>query len=251
MDTTITCGSTSAQYSAQAYCDWSPGVDGGVDCPIATGRPVGTAVSYSPNTMEYSRFYSVRLFGGVRAQFTTSAGATAYDAAALTDSNLVNASSGTALSTGNGWYVTHANSVDERTASSAFMLDGCVLWNTLKPNPVQQLSCGGTLPLDTAYTYQADATGGGIQCGSPGGVTSLATARLTQRSTYVAPQQPALVVSINSLTGQVSYGGVTIEPGAGPLSATTRVNDVIGTVHWLEVPPRVHRCRHEGNCSNN
>ncbi len=249
IDTSIVCGSTSAQYSSQAYCDWSPGVDGGVDCPIATGRPSGTAVSYSPNTMEYSRFYSVRLFDEVRIPFTTTAGANAYDAAKLSDADLVDASKTSASSSGNGWYLKHANSVDERTASSAFLLDGCVIWNTLKPNPVQQLSCGSALPLDTAYTYQADATGGGIQCGSAGGATALATARFTQRSTYVAPQQPALVLSINMLTGQVSYGGVTIEPGSGPLSATTGVNDMVGTVHWLEVPPQVHECRHDGNCA--
>jgi hypothetical protein len=200
--------------------------------------------------MEYSRFYSVRLFDTTRAQFTTAAGATAYDAAVLTDSNLVNASSTVASSTGSGWYLAHTNSTDERTASSAFMNDGCVIWSTLQPNPVQTLACNATLPLDTAYTYQADATGGGIQCGSSGGSTSTATARFTTRSTYVAPQQPALVLSVNATTGQVAYGGVLIEPGSGPLSSTTGLNDMVGTVHWLDVPPAVHDCRHEGNCSN-
>ena len=250
IDTAISCGPTSAQYSAQAYCNWSPGVDGGVDCPTASGRPMGTAVSYSPSGMEYSRFYSVRLFDTTRAQFTTAAGATAYDSAALTDANLVNASTTMSGATDNGWYLAHANSIDERTASSAFLNDGCVVWSTLRPNPVQTLACSATLPLDTAYTYQADATGGGIQCGSSGGSTRLASSRFTTRSTYVAPQQPALVLSINALTGQVAYGGVLIEPGSGPLSATTGVTEMIGTVHWLDVPPAVHDCRHDGNCSN-
>ena len=250
IDTTITCGNATSTYSAQAYCDWSPGVDGGVDCEVTTGRPLGTSVSYSANTMEYSRFYAVRLFDTVRAQFTTSQGATAYDAAVLTDTNLVNAGTTVASSMGSGWYLAHANSIDERTSSSAFMNDGCVVWSTLQPNPVQTLACGATLPLDTARTYQADATGGGIQCGSSGGNTMVASSRFTTRSTYVAPQQPALVLSINQSTGQVSYGGVLIEPGSGPLSSTTGVNDMVGTVHWLEVPPAVHECRHTGNCSN-
>src|SRR5262249_45026555 len=160
IDTTITCGNTTSQYSAQAYCDWSPGVDGGVDCETTTGRPLGTSVSSSPNNMEYSRFYAVRLFDALRAQFNTAQGATAYDAAALTDTSLVDASGGVASSTGNGWYLAHANSVDERTSSAAFMNDGCVVWSTLQPNPVQTLACSATLPLDTARTYQADATGG-------------------------------------------------------------------------------------------
>ena len=63
----------------------------------------------------------------------------------------------------------------------------------------------------------------------------------------MAPQQPALVLSINQVTGQVAYGGVLIEPGSGPLSATTGITDMVGTVHWLDVPPAVHDCRHEGS----
>jgi len=43
---------------------------------------------------------------------------------------------------------------------------------------------------------------------------------------------------------------VLIEPGSGPLSSTTAVTDMVGTVHWLDVPPAVHDCRHAGNCSN-
>ena len=250
VDTTITCGSTTGQFSAQAYCDWAPGTDGGVDCPIATGRPTGTDLGYTADTMERSRFYSVRLFDSIRAQFTTLQGAILYDAAVLTDGHLIDATTTTADLTGNGWYLMHPNSTDERTASAAFMNDGCVIWNTLQPNPVQTLSCSATLPLDTAYTYQADATGGGIQCGSSGGTTYATATRFTTRSTYVAPQQPALVVSINQLTGQVSYGGVLIEPGSGPLSSTTGVKDIVGTVHWLDVPPEVHDCRHEGNCTH-
>ncbi|HET9155878.1 MAG TPA: hypothetical protein VFN91_04375, partial [Myxococcaceae bacterium] len=250
IDTTITCGGSPATYSAQAYCDWSPGVPGGVDCSVATGRPEGTAVSSSSSGMEYSRFYSVRLFDDARAQFTTSDGANAYDTLALTDTNLVNASSTTASAGSSGWYIAHANSIDERTSSSAFVNDGCVIWSTLQPNPVQTMACNATLPLDTAYTYQADATGGGIQCGASGGNTTSATARFTTRNTYVAPQQPALVLSVNATTGQVAYGGVLIEPGSGPISATTSTKDMVGTVHWLDVPPAVHDCRHDGNCSN-
>src|SRR5262249_31972688 len=92
IDTQIDCGSGhTGSFSAQAYWDWSPGVDGGVDCEIPTGRPLGTSVTASASGMEHSRFYSVRLFDTTRAQFTTSQGATAYDAAALSDANLVDA----------------------------------------------------------------------------------------------------------------------------------------------------------------
>ena len=43
---------------------------------------------------------------------------------------------------------------------------------------------------------------------------------------------------------------VAIEPGSGPMSSTTGTNDIVGTVHWVDVPPAVHECRHEGNCGN-
>ena len=62
----------------------------------------------------------------------------------------------------NGFYISHRNSTDERTSSSALILDGCVLWNTLqlRVESTNIVNCT-SLPLDTAYLYQADATGEG------------------------------------------------------------------------------------------
>ena len=250
MSYTLNCGSAQT-FNANVYCDWGAGVDGGSDCPVNSGRPFNATADAAPLvTMEDSRFYSFLLYDAAnRAQFgIDGGGGTFYDSHALTDTDLTS-SDGGATSNANGWYVTHANSGDEKSSSSGLLLDGCVIWNTLVPSSITSVTCGSTLPLDTAYTYQADALTGAVSCGSAGSSTYTAISRYTSRSTYVAPQQPALVVSVNATTGQVAYGGVSIEPGSAPLSVTMGVSGLQGTIHWLEVPRKLHECRHSGiNC---
>jgi type IV pilus assembly protein PilY1 len=201
--------------------------------------------------VEKSRFYSFKLFEetGDRARFTNAATALIYDAAAITDTDLDDADTAASEGTGAGWRVIHNFSPDERTASSALLLGGCVVWNTLQPNASQTLSCGATIPPDTAYTYQSDAITGAISCGTEGASTYGATVRATPRTTYIAPQQPSPVVSVNKLTGEILYSGVSIEPGAPPMSVSVGSGEIMGPIHWLEVPRDVHDCRHNGtNC---
>ncbi len=249
IDYTLVCGATTNTYQSSAYCDW-----GTPDCPVDSGRPIGTKLNYTPSiTMENSRFYSFKLFDtSNRAQFSTSAAALTYDTNALTDTNLVNAATTTASSSGDGWYIAQNHSIDEKTSSGALLIAGCTLWNTLVPTTATVATCGGTanLPLDTAYAYQADATTGAVACGQAGSSTYTATARSTARSTYVAPQQPSLVLSVNS-RGQVAYGAVSIEPGVAPSSTNTATGEITGgTVHWLDVSRKLHDCRHSGiNCN--
>jgi len=251
----ITCGANPAvNYSSAIYCDWGGGADGGTECPAGVGRPMGTQIPYTPAiAIKNSYFYGIRLFDTAsRAQFTTSAQANQYDNNALTETNLVNATDGGISSaTDNGYYLVHANSTDEKTASSALILGGCVLWNTLVPNPNNNVvGCGNaSVPPDTAYLYQAEATSGAISCGQAGSATYNATQRYLSRNTYVAPEQPAMVISVNPSTGQVAYGGISIDPGAPPSTVTVGTQDITGVVHWLEVPRNLHDCRHTGvNC---
>jgi hypothetical protein len=254
----ITCGANpAANYSSSIYCDWSAGIDGGSDCPTGIGRPMGTQVAYTPppGTIQNSYFYSFRLFdSSSRSQFTSNAQAGQYDNNALTETNLVNATDGgVSLPSDNGFYIIHGNSLDEKTASSALVLAGCALWNTLVPNTngnILGCGAGATLPLDTSYIYQADVTSGGISCGQAGSPTYAATQRYIAHNTYVAPSQPALVISVNSNTGKVAYSGISIDPGSAPTSVTAATRDLTGTIHWLEVPRKVHECRHSGiNCN--
>jgi type IV pilus assembly protein PilY1 len=251
MSYTIDCGGGPATTNAIAYCDWGAGLDGGSECPVDTGEPPGVVAGNTPGTLEYTKFYSIELFdNGSRAQFSTATAASTYDSAALTDASLINATDGgVSTAAGAGYYIQHINSADERTSSSALLLGGCVIWNTLQPNPTQQLTCGGALPFDTAYLYQADAITGAIQCGSAGSGASTATKRFVTSSAYSAPQQPAPVVAV-SPTGQVALLGISIDPGSSPTSLQASQYSINkGPVQWLEVPRKVHDCRHTGaNC---
>lgn len=247
VETTIQCGSTTRSYASLAYCDW--GATATAECPVATGRPPGTKVEYTPSfALESSRFYSFRLFDGTnRQRFATAATAATYDQNALGDANLVNAGTTTASSSGNGWYVVHAHSTDEKTAAGPLLLGGCVLWNTHVPNPDQALTCGqNTMPPDTAWAYQGDAITGAIACGQSGTASYAQTVRSTSWDTYVPPQASQPVISVNTASGQVVYGGLAIPPGRPPLAQTVGTGDAFGPIHWLEVTPRLHECRHEG-----
>jgi len=264
---TLNCGGTTQSHTNQIYCDF--GAAG--ECPTDTGKPLGTQLIWTPTVaQEYSRFYSIQIWGtGSRAPPTTLATAQTYDGAALTDTDLVNASAcplnagagACAAASGKGWYLAQNQTAknpdgttqmrtpgDEKTGSAALILAGCALWNTLLPNNQAVLACNGVLPPDNAYIYQGDALTGHLQCGVPGSATANATVRALRRDTNVTPQQFTPVVSLNQKTGDVAYSGVSLEPGAPPLQVQVGGNNVIGFVKWLEVSRATHDCRHSGKC---
>lgn len=263
MTTAITCGSTSKTYATNVYCDWGA-TSAGTECPNTSGKPPDTAIPYTvaAANLAFTQFYSIALFDtvGARAIFRTAAQAQAYDAAALKESDLVDADTGTATLTGNGWRIAHTHLTvssdaaynqmrDEKTASGSLLLGGCAVWNTLVPNPAAINACSATLPSDTAYLYQADAITGGIACGTAGSQSALQTVRSVARPTTVTPQQPTPVVALNPTTGQINYSGVSLEPGAPPLQITIGKGDVLGGIHWLNVPRSTHECRHNADAT--
>ncbi len=251
--TTITCGSggsgsVAATYSNAVTCDW-----GTPEC-TGSGKPDSTQLTYTPSiTQQPARFYSILLFDNAthnpnRVPFTDAASAATYDAAALTDTDLVNADTTAATATGNGYYVQYAN-LPEKTSSQVLVFDGCAIVNTLLPaQPPTNYCSTTTIPKSTAYTYQADATTGAIACGT--GATAQATVRSTTQSAIVPPPMPTPVVSVNSVSGTVSYGGISVVPGATePTNLVIGGGGVIGPVEWLEVSKKMHECRHLGtNC---
>jgi len=247
----ITCGTASLNpnpTTVTAYCDWGATTPN-IECvPPSAPRPPGLKVART-YTVEKSRFYAFRLFDlGTRARFETAEQAGDYDRAALTDSLLVNADLTTTGAAGDGWYVIHNHSPDERTASSGLLLGGCMIWNTVKANPSTGSTCG-TVPPDSAYAYQADAITGAVACGNEGASSYVATSRSVKRDTYVSPQQPTPVISVNSATGEIAYSSLSLEPGGPPNSVTIGSGDLLGPIHWLEVSRPEHACRHEGTCN--
>jgi type IV pilus assembly protein PilY1 len=278
----ITCGGTTTTYNDQVYCDWGAGTDGGTECPVNAGRPMGTSIPYTASvTMEPSKFYSFTLFDmssgtgtptGKRLPVTDQATATNWDQnLILTETNLVDVtsqpagvasciSSGTCPSSATtgknnvlGWMVQHVNSVsgqpslpgDEKTSAGALVLGGCALWQTLLPNTAQQVSCGGTLPPDNGYAYQGDIASGSVACGSSSG-TAYTGVRYVRTDTIVAPQEATPVVAVNPSTQQTMISGISLPVGAQPLQLSIGVGLPRGDVHWLELSPQQHNCRHNG-----
>ncbi len=62
----------------------------------------------------------------------------------------------------------------------------------------------------------------------------------------VAPQQATPVVSVNAATRQTMIGGIALPVGAQPLQISLGVGLPRGDVHWLELTPQQHNCRHNG-----
>ncbi|MGZ6142101.1 MAG: PilC/PilY family type IV pilus protein, partial [Myxococcales bacterium] len=236
------------------YCDFDGGNDAGEECPDISGKPIGDSVAFATQTVTNSRFYSLKLFDAPTYSTTTrprmidTTTQATYTSHALDDSKLTNADSPDG-GTG-GWYVQHSNDSNEKTASSALLLGGCVAWNTLvaqnMPTDGGQTCGGGFIPASTAYLYQANDDTGGIKCGLPGSNTQLATVRFQQRMVAeTVPQQPTPVVSLNAKTGQAGYSGVSLEPGGKiPLQVSVGAASVQGDVSWLDVSRNLHNCRH-------
>lgn len=253
----ITCGALSTTYNNKLFCDWGVSLPG-VDCPDLSGKPLFTnaePTNYVPSqALQPARFYSIQLFdsanrkrfGGSANAGTNQTDSNTYDSNVLTDTNLDDVTLATASSNNTkGWFVQYPVT-DEKTASGTLILSGCAVWNTLVPQN-NTVTCG-SIPADKADLFHADPITGSTNCGN-GLPAALASVRYTQRSAVVPPPMPTPVVAINPVTGAITYSGVSLEPGGQPLQISVGVNDLFGTINWLEVPRQTHICRHNGgNC---
>jgi type IV pilus assembly protein PilY1 len=258
---TLTCGSKGQTLKSTVMCDWGASKGAATPCPDQTGTPLLTEFMdniiscsspyvgskqpcWTPTvTPQNPRFYSIKLYdaSGNRSMTATQ---TQYDGAALTDTNLVNADTTAAASSGNGWYVNY-QSQWEKTSSGGLLFGGCMIWNSLTPNTSQNTNvCSGSFPPDTANLYQADPTTGAVACGA-----STQNTRYVTRSVIVPPPMPTPVVAVNPKTQQITYSGISLEPGNPPLQVQVGGGEMMGMAHWLEVARPTHDCRHNGvNC---
>lgn len=246
----VSCGSgataTSGEWTWSLDCDWSDS-DGSLCNAFPKPHPFFSSVNYDTTTNK-ARFYALTLFDADRHPFTSASEAADYDDARLTDADLGNAdfdpdgepADGTLDYDG---YFVEFGHHDERAASPASILGGCVYWNTLKPD-VSPTACGSKVE-DEARLYRAHYTTGSKSCGS----ITQATTRTSVRTAIVPPPPPTPVVSFNKTTGEVRYSMVAVEPGVPPQQVNVGAGDLAGTVYWLEVPREVHDCRHgAGTC---
>jgi type IV pilus assembly protein PilY1 len=251
-------------------CDFDGGNDGGEECYDVRGMPEGAGVAFTSPAISNSRFYSVKVFDPPtylnRPRMISSSAQSTYNLHTLTDTDLTDVSGDAGMpGSAAGWFLKHANDANEKTASAALLLGGCVAWNTELPSVMnntpgadggQVCSTGGSIPPDTAFLYQANDDTGVVQCGLPGSSTQAATSRYVARLVTVTPQQPTPVVSLNASTGQAAYSGVSLEPGGKiPLQILVGAAAVQGDVSWMDVPRNLHACRHPAdggvpNCTN-
>jgi type IV pilus assembly protein PilY1 len=248
----VTCGGTTTTYNNTAYCDWGATTE----CPDASGQTIGAnAPGTSSVTQENAEFYAVRLYGDStggattstnRKVFTNSADAQTYDTNAFTETSLVDVTTagntGTVTYTGNGWRYIY-QTANEKTANGALVLAStCVIWSSLIPN-AGTVSCSGTIPPDTANTYQGNIINGGIGCGQSGSQAYSSTTRYTSHSALVAPPPFTAVLSVNS-SNQYALTGISLQPGVAPQTVNGGIGDLSNFRYWLEVPRSLHACRH-------
>ncbi|BDG04277.1 pilus assembly protein [Anaeromyxobacter oryzae] len=142
--------------------------------------------------------------------------------------------------------------LDEKTASGATVLAGCVDWNTFRP---RGSSATGTDPCVSAnlssarnYTYLTDFIAGTAtpRCGfgykDSSGNSYMVRAR--SRSTIAPPPDPTQLVAIG-MDGEVKYLAAQIEPGGTPTTAALgEKRELLQPAYWLEVNRELHVCRH-------
>jgi type IV pilus assembly protein PilY1 len=145
--------------------------------------------------------------------------------------------------------------LDEKTASGATVLAGCVDWNTFRP---RGLTPAGTDPCSAGnagaarnFTYLSDFVSGvpSPTCGfafgtgaSCSGTTELVRAR--QRSTIAPPPDPTQLVAIG-MDGEVKFLSAQIEPGGTPTTAALGAeHELLQPAYWLELNRELHVCRH-------
>ncbi len=219
---------------------------------------------------QLNKFFSIRLFTltGDRQVFATPEAAARYDAARLVDTDLVAIDGADAAPTnlsnvaGNGWALSfdHATSVtiddtiytvsrpDERVSSTSAVAANCVLWNTTQTtSAVTAGSVKGCFVSNCKqlnrrihYLYGADVTTGGLCTLTPDATLVRSTAAVA----LVPPPAPQYTIFINQ-KGQVQVGlsSVNTEIGAKNVQAGG-VIDPATTLEFLDVPRRLHDCRH-------
>ena len=145
---------------------------------------------------------------------------------------------------------------DEKTASGATVLAGCVDWNTFRPRGLlppgtDPCSAGNATGAARNFTYLADFVSGtpsptcGFEHTSGGSCTSSTQiVRARQRTTIAPPPDPTQLVAIG-MDGEVKFLAAQIEPGGTP--STTALgggHELVRPAYWLELNRELHVCRH-------
>jgi type IV pilus assembly protein PilY1 len=137
---------------------------------------------------------------------------------------------------------------DEKTATGAPPIGGCVLWSTTRPTGGSAGSdpCSSSIGAPTAYGYMVDYLAGTPTqaCGSYGGSSVYQAA---SRNSPAPPQNPMPRIVVTA-DGQIKYTSLQMDAGSQPQSTTLGYRDAITELlYYLEVPRDLHTCRHVDN----
>ncbi|MGZ6123443.1 MAG: hypothetical protein ACXWLR_00695 [Myxococcales bacterium] len=239
-------------------CSGSPTrtcTDGAFPQPIPdTNRNYTVSPPVAPNS-----FVGVALLasGSLTRSLNAPADATVYDQNRFKLASLVDVTNTTANASGAitststapaaarnapGWAIRYGT-IDEKTATSAAILGGCVLWNTLLPTG-GAAGCASA-GANVAVSYQSDPVTGAPTCASSF-ISGSVYARSINRNVLSPPPEPAASIAVGAGGASMRLSVLEIQPGAQQVTQT-----VIGTNSELlqmiqSVPLTVdqHICRH-------
>ncbi|HYX91590.1 MAG TPA: hypothetical protein VE782_08510, partial [Myxococcaceae bacterium] len=202
------------------------------------------------------RFYGFHSYG-VTKSFGTGKGGVAgdrasalsFDRARLSEAQLVDVTDATvdasgrvsvyASAQGDGWYIRYLP-LDERTATTATVLDGCVLWNSFQPTTASSLC--STAGNNLARLYQAGFVDGAPNCAAAFYLSGTWVRHL-DRSVTASPAAPTPQRSV--YRGSGNSGIASPEAGGVSSTAVTENRELVQSVYHLLVDRKTHDCRHE------
>jgi type IV pilus assembly protein PilY1 len=135
---------------------------------------------------------------------------------------------------------------DEKTATGAPPMGGCVLWSSTRPTGSSGGDpCTSSVGAPTAYSYIVDYLSGAPSqaCGNYG-ATGSNLYQAAVRNSPAPPQNPMPRIVVTA-GGQVKYSSLQMDAGSQPQSTTLGYRDAITELlYYLEVPRDLHTCRH-------
>ncbi|XXF77355.1 pilus assembly protein PilY [Myxococcaceae bacterium GXIMD 01537] len=226
-------------------------------CGTPTNGWVDIKSKLAPAATSDKRFYGFWSYGVDPSRtFNTGLEAMKYDNKRFRDTDLVNVGqfNGTGQVTGapaeagalaKGWYINYGKG-PERTATSATIIDGCVIWNSFEPSGSASAVCS-TTGTNVARIYQASFVSGKADCAASFLDASEKWTRYLSSTVVAAPSEPAPQRTL--IGGKVYSGAVIPGVGGGGGSGNQQIvvgenKEVLQSIYQLEMTREEHDCRH-------